>query len=62
MTGVTDAAARSLSGKVKGQVLLPGDAGYDRARAVWNSMVDRRPRPFFLNHNIHPTGWQANRT
>jgi FAD/FMN-containing dehydrogenase len=44
MTGVTDAAARSLAGKVEGQVLVPGDDGYDRARAVWNAMVDRRPR------------------
>ena len=27
-----------------GQLLLPGDAGFDDARTVWNAIVDRRPR------------------
>jgi FAD/FMN-containing dehydrogenase len=27
----------------EGQVLLPGDDGYDRRRSVWNAMVERRP-------------------
>jgi FAD/FMN-containing dehydrogenase len=27
-----------------GQLLLPGDDGYDRTRTIWNAMVDRRPR------------------
>jgi FAD/FMN-containing dehydrogenase len=27
----------------EGQVLLPGERGYDQARQVWNAVVDRRP-------------------
>ncbi len=34
----------SLRGRLDGQLLRPGDAGYDRCRSVWNAMVDRRPR------------------
>jgi FAD/FMN-containing dehydrogenase len=39
--GVT--AARDLARVVRGALLLPGDDGYDAARAVWNGRVDRRP-------------------
>jgi FAD/FMN-containing dehydrogenase len=44
MTSLRNAVAISLQGKVDGHVLVPGDEGYDSARAVWNAMVDRRPR------------------
>jgi len=33
----------SLAGQIDGQLLVPGDAGYDEARTVWNAMVDRKP-------------------
>jgi len=34
----------SLAKTLDGDVLIQGDPGYDAARAVWNAMVDRRPR------------------
>jgi FAD/FMN-containing dehydrogenase len=37
------AVVRDLQGAVQGELIAPGDAGYDPARRVWNGMVDRRP-------------------
>ena len=32
-----------LKGNFRGEVLLPGDEGYESARQIWNGMFDRRP-------------------
>jgi FAD/FMN-containing dehydrogenase len=40
---VQDDTLRSLSEAIRGELLVPGDDGYDHARRVFNGMVDRRP-------------------
>jgi FAD/FMN-containing dehydrogenase len=32
-----------LRSKLRGEVLLPGDPGFDTARMIWNAMIDRKP-------------------
>ena len=32
-----------LKMRLRGPVLVPGDAGYDDSRTVWNAMIDRKP-------------------
>jgi UDP-N-acetylenolpyruvoylglucosamine reductase len=41
---VTDAAVSEFKSKLRGQLLRPGDEGYETARKVYNGMIDRRPR------------------
>src|SRR5438309_241052 len=36
-------AVEDLRGRLRGLLLLPGEGGYDEARAIWNAMIDRRP-------------------
>ncbi len=32
-----------LKASLRGALLMPGNAGYDNARAVWNAMIDKHP-------------------
>jgi len=41
-----------LAKALDGDVLVPGDPGYDAARAVWNAIVDRRPRLIVRCRNV----------
>lgn len=36
-------ALGALRTRLRGSTLLPGDAGYDAARRVWNAAIDQRP-------------------
>jgi len=40
---VSEADLDELRNRFGGRLLRPGDAGYDDARSIFNSMVDRRP-------------------
>ena len=36
-------ALAALRGGLRGTLCLPGDAGYDEARTLWNAMIDKKP-------------------
>jgi len=40
---VAEAAVQELKKQLRGELLRPGDGGYDATRRVWNGMVDKRP-------------------
>src|SRR5438270_4966561 len=50
--GHSDMIRTQLAQSFDGEGLLPGDPGYDAARAVWNAMVDRRPRLIARCRNV----------
>jgi FAD/FMN-containing dehydrogenase len=42
-TVVRETTVAALSSRLRGEVLRPGDNGYEGARKVWNGMIDKRP-------------------
>ena len=41
-TTITTAYAE-LAAAMRGELIMPGDPGYDQARAVYNAMIDKHP-------------------
>ena len=50
-TTIERAAVEELRTSLRGALLLPGDAGYNEARHVWNDSIDRHPALV-----VQPTG------
>ena len=42
-TVLEEAAVEEFKSSLRGELLRPGDDGYDKARAIWNGMIDKRP-------------------
>ncbi|HKA55899.1 MAG TPA: FAD-dependent oxidoreductase, partial [Candidatus Binatia bacterium] len=38
-----DAEVEAFKTELRGDLLRPGETGYDEARTVWNAMIDKRP-------------------
>jgi FAD/FMN-containing dehydrogenase len=42
-TNLEKTTVEAFNDQVRGEVLRPGDQGYDEARSVWNGMIDKEP-------------------
>ena len=39
-----EATVEQFKASLRGELIQPGDPGYDEARKVYNAMIDKRPR------------------
>jgi FAD/FMN-containing dehydrogenase len=42
-SALSEAAVAELADRLRGRLLLPGNPDYERARRVWNGLIDKRP-------------------
>ncbi len=42
-TAVEESAVQQLKSSLRGDLLRPGDSGYEDARKIWNGMIDKHP-------------------
>ncbi len=42
-SGLDDPTIEAFKSNLRGELLKPGDAGYEEARRIWNGMIDKRP-------------------
>jgi FAD/FMN-containing dehydrogenase len=47
----TTAPYAELAAAVRGELIMPGDPGYDQARAVYNAMIDKYPAAIARCHD-----------
>jgi FAD/FMN-containing dehydrogenase len=40
---ISEETLAAFRGRLRGEVALPGEDGYESARTIWNAMIDRRP-------------------
>ncbi|WP_232789623.1 FAD-binding oxidoreductase [Streptomyces jeddahensis] len=43
MDGLTDTLVDGFGARLRGQLVRPGEPGYEEARTLWNGLIDRRP-------------------
>ena len=42
-TTLKETAVEEFKASLRGELLQPGDVGYDEARTIWNAMIDKKP-------------------
>src|SRR6058998_289374 len=40
---ITETAVKEFKGNIRGELLTFDSPGYDKVRAIWNAMIDKRP-------------------